>query len=170
MRDLQRAFDESGGQDRPLVKAVDWGDLSPCRNRTGPAKSDSADGCSGGRKAQGSGPDRVTSGRPCWYRQNLHCAPIATQTRRSFYAIAPADVPTPEKLAQVFARAREQSPSILFFDEIDGLLPRGDNGYFMGQHQIQLVEQALMLMSQLDPGNQVFLVGQMTSSISIRAC
>ena len=38
-------------------------------------------------------------------------------------------------------------------------LPRGDNGYFMGQHQIQLVEQALMLMSQLDPGNQVFLVG-----------
>ncbi len=38
-------------------------------------------------------------------------------------------------------------------------LPRGDNGYFMGQHQIQLVEQALMLMSQLDPGNQVFLIG-----------
>ena len=59
----------------------------------------------------------------------------------------------------MFARAREQSPSILFIDEIDGLLPRGDNGYFMGQHQIQLVEQALMLMSQLDPGNQVFLVG-----------
>jgi SpoVK/Ycf46/Vps4 family AAA+-type ATPase len=29
----------------------------------------------------------------------------------------------------------------------------------MGQHQIQLVEQALILMSQLDPGNQVFLVG-----------
>jgi len=26
-RDLQRAFDESGGQDRPLIKAVDWGDL-----------------------------------------------------------------------------------------------------------------------------------------------
>jgi len=26
-RDLQRAFDESGGQDRPLLKAVDWGDL-----------------------------------------------------------------------------------------------------------------------------------------------
>ena len=29
----------------------------------------------------------------------------------------------------------------------------------MGQQQIQLVGQALMLMSQLDPGNQVFLVG-----------
>jgi hypothetical protein len=51
------------------------------------------------------------------------------------------------------------SPSILFIDEMDGLLPRGDNGYYMGQHQIQFVEQALMLMSQLDPNNQVFLIG-----------
>jgi len=40
--------------------------------------------------------------------------------------------------------------------KLDGLLPRGDSGYYMGQHQIQLVEQALMLMSQLDPGNQSF--------------
>ena len=84
---------------------------------------------------------------------------IATQTRRSVYAIAPADVPTAERLVQVFARAREHGPSILFIDEMDGLLPRGNNGYFMGQHQIQFVEQALMSMSQLDPGNQVFLVG-----------
>jgi transitional endoplasmic reticulum ATPase len=84
---------------------------------------------------------------------------IATQTRRSFYPLTPSDVPTPDKLTQAFARAREQSPSIVFIDEIDGLLPRGDNGYYMGQHQLQFVEQALMLMSQLDPGNQVFLIG-----------
>ena len=49
---------------------------------------------------------------------------IATQTRRSFYAITPADVPTPEKPVQMFARTREHSPSILFIDEIDGLLPQ----------------------------------------------
>jgi transitional endoplasmic reticulum ATPase len=84
---------------------------------------------------------------------------IATQTRRSFYSIAPADVPTAERLRQVFARAREHSPSILFIDELDGLLPRGDNGYYMGLHQVQIVDQALILMSQLDPGNQVFLIG-----------
>jgi ATPase family associated with various cellular activities (AAA) len=84
---------------------------------------------------------------------------IATQTRRSFYAITPADVPTPEKLAQVFARAREHSPSIILIDEIDGLLPRGDNGYYMGQHQVQFVDQALTLMSQLEPAHQVFLIG-----------
>jgi transitional endoplasmic reticulum ATPase len=84
---------------------------------------------------------------------------IATQTRRSFYSITPAYVPTAERLVQVFAHAREHSPSILFIDELDGLLPRGDNGYYMGQHQIQIVDQALILMSQLDPGNQVFLIG-----------
>jgi transitional endoplasmic reticulum ATPase len=84
---------------------------------------------------------------------------IATQTRRSFYAITPADVPTPAKIEQVFSRAKEHSPSILFIDEMDGILPGGDNPHYMSQHQQQIVDQALMLMSQLDPGNQVFLVG-----------
>ena len=62
-------------------------------------------------------------------------------------------------LAAAWDKDIGRQPSILFIDEIDGLLPHGDNGYLMGQHQIQLVEQTLMLMSQLDPGNQVFLVG-----------
>ena len=89
----------------------------------------------------------------------LHSHPTSVQLMPIVSWITPADVPTAERLEQVFARAREHSPSILFIDELDGLLPRGDNGYYMGQHQIQLVEQALMLMSQLDPGNQVFLIG-----------
>jgi SpoVK/Ycf46/Vps4 family AAA+-type ATPase len=84
---------------------------------------------------------------------------IATQTKRSFYSITPADAPTPQKLEQIFARARENSPSIVFIDEIDGILPGGNNSRFVTQHQQQIVEQALMLMSQLDPGNQVFLIG-----------
>jgi SpoVK/Ycf46/Vps4 family AAA+-type ATPase len=160
MRDLQRAFDESGGQDRPLVKAVDWGDLilpaaieRDLRNLIRLMDAREAE------RLKVPAPTGLLLVGPAGTGKTSIAHLIATQTRRSFYAIAPADVPAPERLAQVFARAREQSPSILFIDEIDGLLPRGDNGYFMGQHQIQLVEQALMLMSQLDPGNQVFLVG-----------
>jgi SpoVK/Ycf46/Vps4 family AAA+-type ATPase len=42
---------------------------------------------------------------------------------------------------------------------MDGILPGPNNGRYVTQHQQQIVEQALMLMSQLDPGNQVFLVG-----------
>jgi transitional endoplasmic reticulum ATPase len=160
MRDLQQAFDESGGQDRPLVKAVEWGDLvlpapveRDLRNLIRLMDAREAE------KLKVPVPTGLLLVGPAGTGKTSIAHLIATQTRRSFYAIAPADVPTPDKLAQVFARAREQSPSILFFDEIDGLLPRGDIGYYMGQHQIQLVEQALMLMSQLDPGNQVFLVG-----------
>jgi transitional endoplasmic reticulum ATPase len=84
---------------------------------------------------------------------------VATETRRSFYSLAPADVPTPQKLEQAFGRARENSPSIIFFDEIDGLFPGGNNSHYVNQYQQQIMEQGLMLMSQLDPGNQVFLIG-----------
>jgi transitional endoplasmic reticulum ATPase len=159
-RDLQQAFDESGGQDRPLMKAVDWCDLvlsaaveRDLRNliRLMDARES--------EKLKVPLPTGLLLVGPAGTGKTSIAHLIATQTRRSFYAIAPADVPAPEKLAQVFGRAREHSPSILFIDEIDGLLPRGDSGYYMGQHQIQIVEQALMLMSQLDPGNQVFLVG-----------
>jgi len=159
-RDLQRAFDESGGVDRPLIKPVDWDDLI----LPAPVERDLrnlirlTDAREAGR-LKVPVPTGLLLVGPAGTGKTSIAHLIATQTRRSFYAIAPADVPTAERLVQVFARAREHSPSILFIDELDGLLPRGDNGYFMGQHQLQFVEQGLMLMSQLDPGNQVFLVG-----------
>ena len=159
-RDLQRAFDESGGADRPLIKPVDWGDLVlptavelDLRNLIRLMDAREAE------KLKVPVPAGLLLVGPAGTGKTSVAHLIATQTRRSFYSISPADVPTAERLAQSFARAREHSPSILFIDEMDGLLPRGDNGYYMGQHQIQFVEQALVLMSQLDPGNQVFLIG-----------
>ena len=157
---MQRAFDESGGADRPLIKPVDWGDLvlpapveRDLRNLIRLMDAREAE------RLKVPVPTGLLLVGPAGTGKTSIAHLIATQTRRSFYAIAPVDVPTAERLVQVFARAREHSPSILFIDEMDGLLPRGDNGYYMGQHQIQFVEQGLMLMSQLDPGNQVFLIG-----------
>jgi transitional endoplasmic reticulum ATPase len=159
-RDLQRAFDESGGQDRPLIKAVDWSDLvlptvvaRDLRNLIRLMDASEAE------KLKVPMPTGLLLVGPAGTGKTSIAHLIATQTRRSFYPLTPSDVPTPDKLTQAFARARERGPSIVFIDEIDGLLPRGDNGYYMGQHQLQFVEQALMLMSQLDPGNQVFLIG-----------
>jgi len=159
-RDLQQAFDESGGADRPLIKPVGWDDLilpalveRDLRNLIRLMDAREAE------RLKVPVPTGLLLVGPAGTGKTSIAHLIATQTRRSFYAVAPADVPTAERLVQVFARAREHSPSILFIDELDGLLPRGDNGYFMGQHQLQFVEQGLMLMSQLDPGNQVFLVG-----------
>jgi transitional endoplasmic reticulum ATPase len=158
-RDLQRAFDDTGGADRPLLKPVDWDDLvlSPPAERDlrnlirliNPGEAE---------RLRMPLPTGLLLVGPPGNGKTSIAHLLASQTRRSFYPISPSDVPTPDKLVQDFSRARENSPSILFIDEIDGLLPRGDNGYYKGQHQIQLVEQALMLMSQLDPANQVFLV------------
>ena len=159
-RDVQQAFDEGGGADRPLIKPVAWDDLvlpalveRDLRNLIRLMDAREAE------RLKVPVPTGLLLVGPAGTGKTSIAYLIATQTRRSLYAIAPADVPTAERLVQVFARAREHSPSILFIDELDGLLPRVGNGYFMGQHQLQFVEQGLMLMSQLDPGNQVFLVG-----------
>jgi transitional endoplasmic reticulum ATPase len=159
-RDLQRAYDETGGADRPLLKPVAWTDLvltpaveADLRNLIRLMDFRQAE------RLQVPLPTGLLLVGPAGTGKTSIAHLIATETRRSVYALSPADISTPEKLAQVFARARQHSPSILFLDEIDGLLPRADNGYYVGPIQAQVVDQALILMSELDPGNQVFLIG-----------
>lgn len=88
---------------------------------------------------------------------------IASQVRRSFYAITPGEVLSGEvggsvrRLKEMFVRAKENAPSVLFFDEMDGLFPAPSIA--TGQHDIQLVEQGLIEISQLRPEHNVFLIG-----------
>ena len=159
-QDLERAFEETGGTDRPLLNPVQWDDLVL------PADVEKdlrqlvrlMDGSEAERLDVPVPTGLLLVGPPGTGKTSI-AQLIATQTRRSFYSITPADVPTPQKIEQIFARAREHSPSIVFIDEIDGILPGGNNAHYMTQHQQQIVDQALMLMSQLDSGNRVFLVG-----------
>ena len=159
-QDLQRAFEETGGTDRPFVKPVHWEDLvlSPeveqdLRQLVRLMNGNEAE------RLQVPVPTGLLLIGPPGTGKTSIAHLIATETRRSFYSITAADVPTPQKLEQIFARARENCPSIVFIDEIDGLLPGGSNGRFMTQHQQQIADQALMLMDQLDPGGRVFVIG-----------
>jgi transitional endoplasmic reticulum ATPase len=88
---------------------------------------------------------------------------IASHTNRCFYPLTAASVlgegvgDSVKRVAAMFSRAKEHSPSLVFIDEMDGLLPA--NNRYLAQHNVQLVEQYLTEISSLHPDNRVFLVG-----------
>jgi transitional endoplasmic reticulum ATPase len=163
-KDLARALSETGGKDRAAFKEVDWNDvvLAPdteadLRNLVrlmDPVYSE---------QLRLPVPTGLLLIGPPGTGKTMIGRLIATQTRRSFYPITAADIlgsatgASVKKLTELFARAKENSPSIIFIDEMDGLLPR--NTGFQSQHDIQLVEQARSLISDLEPHHNVFLIG-----------
>ena len=163
-KDLARALAETGGKDRAAFKEVDWNDLvlapdteADLRNLVrlmDPAYSE---------RLKLPVPTGLLLVGPPGTGKTMIGRLIATQTKRSFYPITSADVlgsatgASVKKLSELFARAKENSPSIIFIDEMDGLLPR--NTGLQSQHDIQLVEQARSLISDLDPHHNVFLIG-----------
>ena len=87
---------------------------------------------------------------------------LATQTKRSFYPVTAADLlgmgqgESVKKLSELFARAKEHSPSIIFFDELDGLF--GSHA-FASSHDTQFTEQALIEISRIEAAHHVLLIG-----------
>ena len=89
---------------------------------------------------------------------------LAAQAGLYFRAIAPSQVKstyyggTLKKLQEIFADARDRSPCILFFDEIDSLFPRREEGG--SQLEIELVNEFLQ---QVDGAGQsaagIFILG-----------
>lgn len=163
-RDLQLALDETGGKDRPYFQTVQWEDLiveadveKELRTLIRQLNADWS----------------VTKGitlpmgillvGPPGTGKTMIGRLIATQTKRSFYPLSAADIlggqvgASVKKLSEAFARARENSPSILFFDEIDGLLPASSG--MLNIHDTQLVEQCRTEISRLEPENDVLLIG-----------
>ena len=163
-KDLARALAETGGKDRAPFKEVDWTDvvLAPdteadLRNLIrlmDPAYSE---------RLKLPVPTGLLLIGPPGTGKTLIGRLIATQTKRSFYRITAAEIlggatgASVKKLTELFARAKENSPSIIFIDEMDGLLAR--NTGLQSQHDIQLVEQARSLISELDSHHNVFLIG-----------
>jgi transitional endoplasmic reticulum ATPase len=159
---LEEAFGATGGKDRPLIQPVQWEDLivepaveeelrllvRQLKIRTGAAVPV---------------PTGVLLAGPPGTGKTMIARLVATQTSRSFYPVTAADLlgsgqgDSVKRLAELFARAKEHSPSIIFFDELDGLF--GSTHTFASSHDTQFVEQALIEISRIEPSHQVLLVG-----------
>jgi transitional endoplasmic reticulum ATPase len=164
-RDLRRAMETSGGKDRPFFQPVHWEDVvldadvehdlrSLVRLLEDPTRAE---------KMGMTVPTGLMLVGPPGTGKTMIARLIASQTRRSFYPITAADVlgsgagDSVKRVAELFARAKEHSPSLIFLDEMDGLLP-GNNRY-VAQHDLQVVEQFMTEISYLQSQHNVFLVG-----------
>jgi transitional endoplasmic reticulum ATPase len=159
---LEEAFGASGGKDRPLIQPVDWADLI-----VEPAVEEELRLLVRQLKIRTDAAVPVPSGvllaGPPGTGKTMIARLLATQTARSFYPVTAADLlgsgqgDSVKRLAELFARAKEHSPSIIFFDELDGLF--GSTHTFASSHDTQFIEQALIEISRIEPSHQVLLVG-----------
>jgi len=161
---LIQALESSGGQDRPAVELVDWDDVVLPERVIEDLKALIRLMALGAaeRLSLPAPTGLILLGAP-GMGKTLTAKLIASQSKRSFYSISPSDVlsgavgGSVKRLSDIFARAKENAPSILFFDEMDGLFPSVQGP--VGQHDVQLVEQALIEISALKPEHNVFLIG-----------
>ena len=161
---LIEALERGGGHDRPALDPVGWEDVVlPARVVADlRALIELMERSKAERLSLPMPTGLILTGAP-GTGKTLTAKLLASQSNRSFYAVTPSDVlsgvagGSVQKLRDTFVRAKEHAPSILFFDEMDGLFPRIHGA--MGQHDLQLVEQALMEISALKPEHNVFLIG-----------
>jgi transitional endoplasmic reticulum ATPase len=164
-RDMRRALDEAGGKDRPLFQPVYWNELvleehteqdlrMLIRLLEEPELA---------KHMKIEAPTGVLLIGPPGTGKTMIGHLIATATRRSFYPITAADVlgglagDSVKRVAHIFSRAKQESPSVILIDEMDGLLPRAAR--HMSHHDVQVMEQFLIEISTLLPEHNVFLVG-----------
>jgi transitional endoplasmic reticulum ATPase len=86
---------------------------------------------------------------------------VATAVDAAFYHVSGPEITSKykgeseERLREIFDRAREDAPAIVFFDEIDAVAPERDDG---GDMENRVVGQLLSLMDGLEATGEVTVI------------
>ncbi|MFB6227407.1 MAG: AAA family ATPase [Halobacteriales archaeon] len=87
---------------------------------------------------------------------------VASAVDAAFYHVSGPEITSKykgeseERLREIFDRARDEAPSIVFFDEIDAVAPERDDG---GDMENRVVGQLLSLMDGLEARGDVIVIG-----------
>jgi transitional endoplasmic reticulum ATPase len=160
---LVAAIERYGGQDRPTVEHWTWDSLvlpAPIKAQLQQLQAVIEDPESA--RAYGVEPPTglLLAGPPGTGKTSV-AKVLAAQARCSFYPIAGADVmskwvgESEQNIRQLFERARENRPSIVFIDEIDAIA--GRRGALEGQHTS--VNQLLAEIDGVTGQRGVFVIG-----------
>jgi transitional endoplasmic reticulum ATPase len=160
---LLDAIERYGGQDRPTVEHWTWDSLilpAPIKAQLQQLQHVIEDPESASRYGVEPPTGLLLAGPPGTGKTTV-AKVLAAQARASFYPIAGADVmskwvgETERNMRQLFERARENRPSIVFIDEIDAIA--GRRGSFEGQHTS--VNQLLAEIDGVSGQRGVFVIG-----------
>ncbi|MDJ0270676.1 MAG: CDC48 family AAA ATPase [Aigarchaeota archaeon] len=88
---------------------------------------------------------------------------VANETNANFYSISGPEImskfygESEEKLREIFKKAQETAPSIIFIDELDSIAPKREE--VTGEVEKRVVAQLLALMDGLEPRGRVVVIG-----------
>jgi transitional endoplasmic reticulum ATPase len=88
---------------------------------------------------------------------------VANETSASFFSIAGPEIiskyygESEQQLREIFEDAKEESPSIIFIDELDSIAPKRED--VTGEVERRVVAQLLTMMDGLEPRGQVVVIG-----------
>ena len=162
-RHLLAALEHRGLQDRPTVEEWNWEYLILPDETLAELKQLQAllqDPSQAGRMGVDQPTGVLLTGPPGTGKTTVGKV-LAAESRCSFYPVTGADITSrwvgesERAVARLFAKARDNSPSIVFIDEIDSIAGRRGQ---LGAYDRQL-DQLLQEMDGLRPNHGVFVLG-----------
>jgi transitional endoplasmic reticulum ATPase len=161
---LQAAIERYGGQDRPTVEHWTWDSLilAPTIKAQLQQLQAVIEDPESARRFGVEPPTGLLLAGPPGTGKTTVAKVLAAQARASFYPISGADVmskwvgQSEQNIRQLFERARENRPSIVFIDEIDAIA--GRRGESLGIHDSH-VNQLLAEIDGISGQRGVFVIG-----------